>query len=313
MAAGDRAFDEAVAAAFELYADGRYDDALAVLRAAGDVSLGRAAMRSYLVGCLRSVTGHPDDAVEAFERGLERGEWWRPDQLRSDPDLAQLRDDPRFGAVVEESTRRVAAADAEGRPELVLLDEPDAPDGSLLIALHGGSGNAAEFATHWRAADRSGAVVAVPQSPLPAFPGGEMFHWPDPPEVARQLAGHLATIRRTRHVDRVALAGLSQGARIALWLALRAEPEPVAGVVAVAGAGLDQLEPMLPGAAERGLRVWFVTGDRDFAREGVLAAHAAFVDAGIDCRLTEIAGRGHAMPPELDEQLPEMLAFVLGR
>src|SRR5690349_3846910 len=148
MAAGDRAFDEAVAVAFELYADGRYDDALTALRAADDVSLGRAAMRTYLVGCLRSVTGHPDEALEIFERGLERGEWWRPDQLRSDPDLEPLQGDARFAAVVEESTRRVAAADAEGRPEL-LLEEPDAPDGSLLLALHGGSGNAAEFATHW--------------------------------------------------------------------------------------------------------------------------------------------------------------------
>jgi predicted esterase len=269
-------------------------------------------MCSYLEGCLRSVTGHPDEALAVFERGLERGEWWRPDQLRSDPDLLPLQDDPRFVAVVEKSTRRVRAADAEGRPDLVLA-EPEAPDGSLLVALHGGSGSAAEFATHWRAASRSGAVVAAPQSPLPAFPGGEMFHWPDPPEVARQLADHLATIRETHRVDRIALAGLSQGARTALWCALRAEPEPVTGVIAVAGAALDQLTPLLPGAAERGLRVWFVTGDRDFARSAVLAAHEAFVDAGIDCRLTEIAGRGHAMPPELDEQLPEMLAFVLGR
>ncbi len=307
-----RTFDEAVAAAFELYADGRYDDALTVVLGVRAASPGRSAMRSYLVGCLRSVMGQADEAIAVFERGIERGEWWRPDQLLADPDLLPLQDDPRFVAVVEESVRRVAAADAAGRPELV-LDEPDAPDGSLLVALHGGSGNAAEFATHWRAAIRSGAVVAAPQSPLPAFPGGEMFHWPDPPEVARQLAGHLATIRETHRVERVALAGLSQGARVALWCALRAEPESVTGVIAVAGASLEQLAPLLAAAAEGGLRVWFVTGDRDFARAGVLAAHAAFVEAGVGCRLTEIAGRGHAMPPELDEQLPEMLAFVLGR
>jgi len=312
MGDSDRAFDEAVAAAFELYADGRYDDALAAVLAVRDPTIGQAAMCSYLVGCLHSVTGDPDEAIATFERGIERGEWWRPDQLRHDPDLLSLRDDPRFVAVVEESARRVAAADAEGRPELVLR-EPDAPDGSVLIALHGGSGNASEFATHWRAANRSGALVAAPQSPLPAFPGGEMFHWPEPPEAAAQLADHLAAIRGRHRVERVALAGLSQGARVALWCALRAEPEPVTGVIAVAGAALDQITPLLPAAAERGLRVWFVTGDRDFARQGVLTAHAAFVDAGVDCRLTEIAGRGHAMPPELDDQLPEMVAFVLGR
>lgn len=304
-------FEETMAQATGRYAEGRYADALDVVLAA-DAPPGWAAIRTLLEANLRCMLDELDRTIEVLEAGIARGEWWRPEMLAGDHDFDPVRPDPRFDAIVAECGRRADAAGAGGVPGLEVL-EPAEPDGTLLVALHGGSGNAAEFAPHWQAATERGTLVAAPQSPRPACSGGERFSWPPPDEAAEQLRTQLAEVRAAHRVDRVAFAGFSQGARIALWCALHGVPEAPAGVIAVVGTpAVDDVSDLLPAAAERGLRVWFLTGDRDFAAPAVRAAHATFEAAGIDVRLAETAGTGHAFPPEFSQLLPEILRFVLG-
>jgi predicted esterase len=305
-------FEDTITRATVLYAEHRYTEALELIFAAGEVPAGWAAIRTLLEANLRCMFEPRERAIEVLEAGIHRGEWWRPDPLLADPDFDPIRPDPRFGAVVRESAARAERADATAKPSLRIL-EPARPDGSVLLALHGGSGNADEFAPRWAAATGLGTVVAAPQSPLAACSGGERFTWPSPPETAEQLRVHLGEIRAGRSVDRLVLGGFSRGARMALWCALHAEPELAAGVIAVAGAPpVEEVAPLLPAAAGRGLRAWFVTGEADFAAAAVRAAHAAFEEAGIECRLTVTDGAGHAFPAGFDELLPEMLSFVLG-
>jgi predicted esterase len=310
MTDGDR-FEDTMARVTERYAQGRYADALNVVLAA-DAPPGWVAIRTLLEANLRCMLGDHDLTIGVLEAGIERGEWWRPEMLEGDHDFDPLREDPRFDAIVAETRRRADAAEANGVPGLEML-EPAEPDGSLLVALHGGSGNAAEFAPRWRAAAQRGTLVAVPQSSRPACAGGERFSWPPPEEAAGQLRAQLVEVRAAHRVDRVVYAGFSQGARVGLWCALHAEPEAPAGVIAVVGTpDVEDVADRLPAAAERGLRVWFLTGDVDFAAPAVRAAHAAFGAAGIECRLTETAGIGHAFPPAFDEMLPGMLEFAFG-
>ena len=58
----------------------------------------------YNLGCSLALSRRPDEAFEALHRAVALGynetEW-----LRKDEDLATLRDDPRFGALVEASRR----------------------------------------------------------------------------------------------------------------------------------------------------------------------------------------------------------------
>jgi predicted esterase len=304
-------FEETMARATERYAEGRYGDALDVVLAA-DAPPGWAAIRTLLEANLCCMLGEHDRTIEVLDDGLARGEWWRPEMLANDHDFDPVRADPRFAAIVAETGRRADAADAAGVPGLEVIEPPE-PDGTVLVALHGGSGNAAEFAPHWRAAADVGTLVAAPQSPRPACSGGERFSWPPEAETAGQLGVQLAEIRAAHRVDRVVYAGFSQGARLALWCALHGVPEAPVGVIAVVGTpAVDDVADVLPAAAERGLRAWFLTGDLDFTAPAVRAAHAAFEAAGVSCRLTETAGTGHAFPPGFDELLPGLLEFVLG-
>jgi hypothetical protein len=82
-------------------------------------------------------------------------------------------------------------------------------------------------------------------------------------------------------------------------------------VLAVAGAAvLDDVAPVLPAAAARRLRAWFLTGDRDFARAAVLETRDVFVSAGVECQLSDVPGVGHGFPPDFDERLPAALDFL---
>jgi pimeloyl-ACP methyl ester carboxylesterase len=306
---GERSFDEAIQEATARYGEGRFAEALDIVMAA-DPPAERAALRTVLEADLRSVMGDGAGALDVLEAGVARGEWWRPDPLLADSDLDPIRANPRFAAVVEVSGRRAALADAESEP-LVRVLVPDSPNGSVLVALHGGSGNADEYATHWGAAVEAGWLVVVPQSPLASFSGGRAFNWPPPPAVSDQLAGDLATVRESHGVDRLVVAGTSQGARTALWCAAHGSPEPAVGVLAVAGAAaLDDVASALPAAAERHLRAWFLTGDRDFALRAVVETKEAFVAAGVECRLTDVPGVGHGFPPDFDDRLPAILDFL---
>jgi predicted esterase len=309
MAQDEPEFQRAVDDAFALYGERRFDEALRLV-VESDPPPSRTALRTLLEAGLYSVTGEREQALRTLEEGIERGEWWQPQPLLADPDFDPIRGDPRFQAVVAESGRRAAGATPTSVSAPRLL-EPDVPNGSALIALHGGSGNSNEYATHWGAAVAAGWLVVVPQSPLPAYSGGESFNWPEPGVVAEQLAGHLEDVRASHPFERLVLAGTSQGARTALWCAAYALPVPAVGVLAVAGAAsLDDVAPVLPDAAGRGLRAWFLTGERDFVRAAVLETRDAFVAAGVECRLTDVPGVGHTFPPDFDDRLPSMLDFL---
>ena len=57
----------------------------------------------YNIGCLHAVGGRPGLALDHLERAMELGMRNR-DWLMTDPDLASIREDPRFKALLKEDT-----------------------------------------------------------------------------------------------------------------------------------------------------------------------------------------------------------------
>ncbi len=89
---------EALAPFFRLYRNEDYEGALAVCREAQVAHPGNALIL-YNIACLESRLGRPDEALEPLGESLAASPAFK-ELAADDDDLAPLRDDPRFQALV---------------------------------------------------------------------------------------------------------------------------------------------------------------------------------------------------------------------
>lgn len=178
---------------------------------------------------------------------------------------------------------------------------PDAPDGSVLVALHGMGQSAAQFADEALAVAPPATTLLVPEGPYPfekrrpgaAGPperGNAWYVWTGDSAAFTESMEHVGRwLLRTLEVQldavprwvaardgasrpgfaldaaRVALLGYSQGGYLAGFVALR-NPRSFRALVVAAGRLKDEvLADAAPAAAATGLRVLDVHGEHDEA------------------------------------------------
>ena len=295
-----------------LYEQGRYREALEVVRREAPRFRDRPARMSYWEACLLCRTGSPDEAAEVLRRGSERGLWWS-DFIWEDPDLEPILDRPEIAEIRRDSGRRRldALASRPVLPRLLVLP-PNEPPRAMAIALHMYGAGPEATAEHWRGMTEAGIAVVLPESTQTGMDGTPA--WDDRKRTERDV-GHAAAdgSRIVGGGDMpLILAGASQGGRRAIEMAMAGIPvEPVAFIGIVASAPEAGSETAIRAAAARGLRGWLVTGDRDPTRQGLLTLHRELTSQGMACRLDDIPGLGHEYPRDLAERCVSALDFLL--
>jgi predicted esterase len=298
-----------------LHERGHYQEAIAVVSAAADQFPDRAERTTYWRACLHCRLGEPDHAIATLREGLARGLWWSPEMLGEDPDLAPIHHRVEFATVVAACYEQRQAAQSAAGPGLQVV-RPDRSDSQspLLIALHWRGRDVADFAAWWHPAVRHGVVVALPRSSQQL--GMHAFGWDDRERASDEVAAAYTTLHTMEAFDpcQVILAGASQGATLAMRLALAGDLVPATGFVAVVPAIRDpeELAPEIKMGARRGVRGWLLTGEWDDGRTEIEGLHAQLVGAGVPCQLEVIPGLGHDFPHDFAERLSAAIAFVLG-
>jgi predicted esterase len=239
-----------------------------------------------------------DAAEQTIDTALGAGHLWRVSLLIA-PALQALRGRDRFETLVSEARRRV---DGRHLEPLVITATPanQSHVGPLLLVLHGATGNASLELERWQPATRLGWIVAAAQSSQPATEDG--FCWDPPRErVAQDL--RLIAAQLPPH-GRVVVAGFSQGAWVALNLAMQADIVVAGSVVMIAPfAGPD---PNLP-AAWRRLKVSILVGENDTYRTPVELLAQQLTQRDHHVSLEIIADLGHAYPADFVARLPMLL------
>jgi predicted esterase len=300
---------------FTLHERGHYLEAIAVVRAAADQFPDRAERTTYWMACLHCRLGELDQAIATLQEGLARGLWWSPEMLGDDPDLAPIRLRVEFATIVAACDDRRLAAQSAAGPDLQVV-RPSRPDrqSPLLIALHWRGLRFADFAAWWRPAARHSVVVALPRSSQQL--GMHAFGWDDRERARDEVAAAYVELCTTEAFDprKVILAGASQGAALAMRLALAGDLVPATGFIAVVPAIRDpeELAPEIEAGARRGIRGWLLTGERDESRHAIEGLHARLTQAGVSCRLEVVPGLGHDFPADFAGRLPAAIDFVLG-
>jgi len=184
--------------------------------------------------------------------------------------------------------------------------------GSLVILLHGVGANGRDLAslagalrsylpqTHIAAPDALGRFDEGPGRQWFSMTGVNEANRPQRVEAARAdfdsvLSAELAHVGLVDQLDRVALAGFSQGAIMALD-AVASGRWPVAGVVAFSG----RLASPVPLTPASGARALLMHGEADTAvpSDETRAAAAKLRQAGVQVEARVFPGLGHAISPE---------------
>ncbi|MDG7016534.1 MAG: hypothetical protein JRM82_04070 [Nitrososphaerota archaeon] len=253
--------------------------------------------------------------METLEGAVKQGYFWHMDRLLQEPDLKPLHGSPRFERIVNKSEGLRQKAQLHAKPLLKVLYPRAKRDGyPLMVTLHGRGGNATEHAERWRSLTAQGVLTAFPQSSQVFDKGG--YCWDDEAIAERELGGAVAKLMRTHRVDpeKFVMGGFSQGGTLALKLALEQKPARTKGFVAVVPAlrgKMDSLMPLIDGAAERGLRGYLFTGERDFARSAVEQFHKEARAIELSCGLSVEKNLGHDYPNDFGPKLASAVKFVL--
>jgi dienelactone hydrolase len=293
-----RTFDDLRIACHAHNREGRHEDALAAAEEAWRRFPERRHFTWWLVAYTNLALGRPAGALAALEEAEAQNHLWRTGILRHGV-FEPLRAEPRFTALLGRAEARIAAHGF--RPRL-LVAEPDPPGSGapLLLGLHGATSTADDYHDHWLPAVGLGCIVASVQSSQPATESA--FCWDDRDQVRRDLAAILPEV--PAH-GQVVLAGFSQGAAIALELALAGDVVPASGVIGVA--------PSYPPGtrfpdAKRPLSVVILRGSEDDWGRSVPGTVDALRAAGHHVQAEEVPGLGHDYPADFADRLPALLA-----
>jgi predicted esterase len=179
----------------------------------------------------------------------------------------------------------------------------------LLLCVHGANAAAEQFDGLGPALADSGWRVVAGQSSQPTAPG--LFSWDDAAQADVDVDAFLDQAG-AHDAARVAVLGYSQGASVALRVALRGRaPLGFAGLAAGFSPADLERSASLAGSAPR-IRGLIWTGERDPYLASSRKAIQVLVEAGHEVALETIPGRGHSLAPEMIAGLPGLLSSWLG-
>lgn len=292
-------------------------------------------MLHYNVACGRARLKQVDLALASLAKAVELGYAVDPGQferLKGDPDLASLRGDPRYAAVVADAARRTAELAKSLEAELAPFTwVPPPPEGQkpvavpLLIVLHpfGSEGETFARASFLPFAQKHGFALLAPSGEFMTAPhrigwfrgeGDFIDHFR---LAARRVWFALDEFRKETPIDpeRIYVTGLGQGAALGFALTVR-NPQWARGAILFGGGyAPTTLEDWQKQAVHYGRRIALLHGKEDEIYP--LAPLPPFVDdlkkKGLSLELTVLdGGHGLAGPDALEPLLLDRLKWIDG-
>ncbi|MCI0393877.1 MAG: alpha/beta fold hydrolase [Chloroflexi bacterium] len=261
---------------------------------------------------MAALLGEAELTLQLLDEALQAGHWYSG--LEEDSDFALLSGRPEFEHLGQRCRERRAEAMAAAVPVMETLEPGQAAQPyPLLMALHGNNSTVAGFQRHWQTAVAAGWLVGLPQSSQQYGP--DNYSWMDWEWSIQEAQQQWRALQSSYPVDaeRVVLAGFSMGGGLATYLALSGTIQ-VRGLVLVAPF-LPDPKNMIPHLEARkygtDLRVYLAASEQDEYCLDVARQLADFLPRyEVACQLEVFSDLGHSFPVQLEQNLPQVLAFV---
>ncbi len=285
---------------FDLYSEGRYEEALRVVEGARPDHPEEDGRLTFWEACLLGVSGAPDEALRVLEAGMERGLWWAPDML-ADSDLDAVRELKGWDEVLHRCSELAAEFSATHRPETQHHPASvDSPAGTV-ITLHGGGADPAAHADQWRGAVPDAWTVVAPVGTVPVSKG----EWGWAHDGSTDAV--LEQIRDLELSPPVVLSGFSQGGGVAAALAWEGAVEASGLVLVCPSLGPLRWDP----GSHRRVPTYIIAGDLDRYLPACLELKEGMERGGVPVRLDELPGVGHRVPDDFPRRMRAALEWVI--
>jgi len=253
---------------------------------------------------------------EVARKSLADGLWYGEFLWRQSPSYASLQGDPEFEKIVAESIE-AQKRDMPTEPVVITkLPENHSDKSPLLIALHGNISSAEKTRPFWEPAVLDGWVTVIPQSNQAMQK--DAFAWDGLATSFAYVKERFEALNIPFDSKRVIIAGHSMGGLVAIRMGLEGML-PVRGFI-VNGPAVpyldeeDELEKILPQAKARGIRAYFIIGEKDDAifAPKIIELAEKIKAAGIPCEVEMVPDSTHDHNPAYDPALRRGLKFVGG-
>lgn len=309
-------FDALTQQLIQHFQNKQYAEALELVTREGPNFPENRIWADYWHMCAAARVGNRALLVQVAERSLADGLWYGQTMWRQTPSFAPLQGEADFECLVAAS-HAAEKRDTPAEPVLIThLPENHSTASPLLVALHGNQRTAALTLPFWQAAVAQGWALAVPQSSQAMYK--DAYMWDDLTVSFAEVETHFAHWQQTLMFNerRVVLAGHSMGGLVAIQMALKGALG-VRGFVANGPAvpfleAPEELEAFLPAARERGLRGYFIVGDKDedIFVDKIHALAEKLQAAGVACYVEIVPDATHDYVSTYDAALLRALAFV---
>ena len=301
----------------EHFQSGEFQQAFDLIEHEGGKFTAERLQVDYWRMCSAARVDNRAHVVNVADQFHKEGLWMGEIMWRLTPSFKSLQGDAEFERLVTES-QKIHAQDAPSDNPVVLKHFPNklSKKTPLLIALHGNQNTAAGTLPFWKPAVNEGLALAVPQSTQAMFKGA--FMWDELDISFGQVKTCLDALKQEIEFNesRVILGGHSMGGFVAIQMALTGEL-PVHGLIANGPAlpfedAPEALDNALLSAKERGLRAYFIMGDKDvdIEQDAIRVFVEKMRSAGIPCELEIVPGATHDYNPSYDAAIVNAVKFI---
>ena len=306
-------FAELAQKMMEHFQNKQYAEALELIRAEGDKFPADRMDADYWKMVSAARVGNKQVLLEVARKSLADGLWYGEILWRQSPSYAPLQGDPEFEQIIAESLE-AQKRDMPDEPVVItLLPENHSDKSPLLVALHGNQSSAEKTRPFWEPAVEDGWAVVIPQSNQAMQKNA--LGWDGLDTSFAYVKERFEEVDIPFDSKKVVIAGHSMGGFVAIRMALE-NMLPVCGFI-VNGPAVpyldeeEELQKIL--SQERGLRAYFIVGEKDDAifADKVIELADKLKAAGIPCEVDVIPDATHDPNPAYDPALRRGLAFII--
>ena len=309
-------FNEVMEKIFELYREGKYENALKLAKQNKEDYLEYLSRLYYYEACLLSVLNKKDEAIKVLNDALSFGFWWSVNTLNFEKDFDSIRESEDFKQIVEKC-KIFEEKSKEALKKEYILTEPKNIDKNknypLLISLHTRDTNIKNYSKHFDLEFlKENFYTLFPQSSQKTSFSG--YSWDDSEIAYKDIISITNDILEKYNIDKnkIIISGASQGGRIALEIYLK-NLIPLKGYIGIIPAfrDINYLLEILDKRIGEDLKFVFLTGDKDYFYNIVSKLNNEIEKRGFKTFFIVKENMGHSIPPDLAEKLKHSLDFLL--